>query len=303
MSKINKLGLGIVAFEGVEHLKNITFELRTLCDNITVCLQKESYHGDPIDEKNVNIVENLKNLGYIDNIIWFEPTDFHSNESVGDAPRLIETDKRNFICEYLEKEQNCSHSIIIDSDEFYQHDDFARAKHAFDSDSNLHVTYCEYLNYYRDYRHVMVWPFNSYVPFIAESKYRFDFRKGNFNRPSDPTRRYFIDPNSEMKHFNIFTWELVKMHHLSWIRIDIEQKVKSWSSRKLFSNYEILRKNILDRYYNYKDGLNAILMFNVPYNQVEVNKLPKQYIHPHFILDTEPTKPFIEEIYRDGKVD
>lgn len=301
MSKIRKLGLGIVAFEGSEHLKNITFELRTLCDNITVCLQKKSYHGEPIQQEDVDIVENLKNLGYIDNIIWFEPADLHTDEPAGDAPRLIETDKRNFICDYLEKEQDCSHLMIIDSDEFYHHDDFERAKKTYDADPNLHVTYCEYVNYYRDYRHVMVWPFNSYVPFISEAGYRFDFRKGNFTKPSDPTRRFYINPEAEMNHFNVFNWEMIKMHHLSWIRINIEQKVSSWSSRKLFENYEELRELILDRYYNYEEGLNAIIMFNVPCNQVEVAKLPKQYIHPHFMLDTEPTRPYSEEIYRNGK--
>ena len=36
-------------------------------------------------------------------------------------------------------------------------------------------------------------------------------------------------------------------------------------------------------------------MFNVPYNQVKVNKLPKQYIHPHFRLDEEPVMPYLQE--------
>jgi hypothetical protein len=290
MSKISKLGLGIVAFEGTEHIKNITYEIRDLCDEIVVCLQKNSYHGEPIDPNEVKIVENLKNLGFIDDIIWFEPTDFHTDRKPGDAPRIIETDKRNFICEYLENEAKCSHSIIIDSDEFYDHDDFALAKQIFDGDEKMHVSYCQYVNYYRDYRHVMVWPFDSYVPFIAEAENRFDFDKGNFGKPSDPTRRYLLDLSSEKSYFNIFNWDVIKMHHLSWIRIHIESKINSWSSKKLFDNIEELHKQILNRYYHYEDGLNAILMFRTPCNQVQVNILPKQYIHPHFRLDEEPTE-------------
>lgn len=300
MSKITKFGLGIVAFEGTEHLKNIAYELRDLCDNITVCLQKESYHGEPISQKDVDVVENLKNLGYIDSIIWFTPTDFHLDESKGDAPRFIETDKRNFICDYLEKEENCSHVMIIDSDEFYHHDDFKAAKDLYDNDENLHVTYCEYVNYYRDYRHVMVWPFNCYVPFIAEAKYRFNFRKGNFTQPSDPTRRYLLD--GDMTHFNIFGWQVVKMHHLSWLRINIESKINAWSSKKLFENFDELKTAILDRYYNYENGLNAILMFNVPGNQVQVNYLNKQFIHPHFMLDEEPVRSYKEEYAKEHEI-
>lgn len=289
MSKITKFGLGIVAFEGCEHLKNIAYELRPYCDEITVCLQKESYHGEPIKQFDVDVVENLKKLGYIDSIIWFEPTNMHTDREIGDAPRLIETDKRNFICDYFENVSKCSHCMIIDSDEFYDGEDFKAAKEEYNKDPEIHVSYCEYVNYYRDYQHVMVWPFKCYVPFIAEVEYRFDFDKGNFSMPSDPTRRYLMEKNS---YFNIFSWQLVKMHHLSWIRINIENKINSWSSKNLFKDINDLQKQILDRYYNYKEGLNAILMFNTPYNQVQVNILPKQYIHPHFMLDEEPKKSY-----------
>lgn len=287
MSKIKKLGLGIVAFEGTEMIKNITWSIRDLCDFIVVCLQKVSYHGDPIREEDVRRVENLEKVGLIDRIIWFEAKDNHTDDSKGNGPRLIETDKRNFILDYLEYEAGCSHSMIIDSDEFYDHDDFENAKAIFDNSENIHITYCEYINYYRDYLHVMVWPFRSYVPFIAEAKYRFDFYRGNFNRPSDPTRRYVLDETD--RNFTIYTWNTLKMHHLSWIRINIEDKIDAWSSKVKFSDFEELKTAILDRYYNYKDGMNAIIMFNVPQCQVVVNKLPKQYICPKFRIDEEPS--------------
>jgi len=287
MSKISKLGFGIVSFEGNEHLKNIIWEIRDLCDHITVCLQKKSYHGDDISQNDVAIVEDLKDKGYVDSIIWFEPTDMHEEEKeVGSIPRMIETDKRNFILDYLQNEQGCSHSMIIDSDEFYEHDDFALGKKYIDENEEIKVSYCRYVNYYRDYEHVMVWPFECYVPFITEAGYRFDFKNGSFDRPSDPTRRYRI-PEKDGK-FSLFGWKFVKMHHLSWIRKDIEKKIDSWSAKKLFKNYDVLRNRILDRYMNYIDGQNAIIMFNVPENSVPVNKLPKKFIHPKFRLDEEP---------------
>lgn len=69
MSKILKLGLSIVAFDGTEHLKNILYELRSLCDVVHVCLQKMSYHGDPIAADDVAEVENLVRLGFVDRVI------------------------------------------------------------------------------------------------------------------------------------------------------------------------------------------------------------------------------------------
>lgn len=69
MSKITKLGLSIVAFDGTEHLKNILYEIRGLCDVVHVCLQRKSYHGDPIAAEDVDEVERLKKIGFVDRII------------------------------------------------------------------------------------------------------------------------------------------------------------------------------------------------------------------------------------------
>lgn len=287
MSKISKLGLGIIAFEGVEHLKNIIYEIRDYCDLIVICLQKTSYHGDPIKQEDIDDVEYLKSCNLIDDIIWFEPKTLYENEpKIG--PRLVETDKRNFILDYLEYTGHCSHGLVIDSDEFYDREDFAQAKEFINSNEDIHVTYCQYINYYRDYTHLLVWPFYCYVPFITEIKYRFNFQHGTFDKPSDPTRRYLIDDNRGIYH--ILDYNIIKMHHLSWIRKDITRKIDSWSSKQLFDNVGGLRESIINRYTNYKEGQNAIIMFNVPYYQVIVNKLPKQYIHPHYGLNNIPEK-------------
>jgi hypothetical protein len=284
MSNISKLGMGIIAFEGIEHIKNITYEIRDLVDTIVICLQQESYHGEPIQQEDVDAANQLLEFGYVDDIIWFEAKDHHIEE--GNAgPRFIETDKRNFILDYLENTAGCSHSLIIDSDEFYDKEDFEYAKSIINKDSSIKITYCQYINYYRDYKHLLVWPFASYVPFITQSSYRFDFKKGNFKFPSDPTRRYVAEPGYEP---TVFDYNVIKMHHLSWIRLDITKKLKNWSAKKYFNN-DNLESAILDRYMNYTDGQNAIITFNVPNYHVCVNLLPKQYIHPHFAIDDTPT--------------
>ena len=273
-----KLGLGIVAFDDTLHLRNIISEIRDLCDDVVICLQEVSYHGDHIKENVVNEIKTIKDEGLIDKIIWFEETKEY-DESLPETPRVIETDKRNFILDTLEN-RGCTHALVIDSDEFYDHDDFKKAKELVYNDENIKVSYCQYVNYYRDYRHVMVWPFEAFVPFISEIKFRFDFKEGNFTKPSDPTRRYKVEDGK----FCIFNWGTIKMHHLSWIRKNIEDKVENWSAKKYFEDADNLKERILERYYNYKDGQNAILMFGVPNHEVVVTALPDQYIHPKYNL-------------------
>lgn len=327
MSKIQKLGLGIVCFDGSEHIKNICAEIRNEVDYILVCLQKISYHGEPIDKYDANEVQNLKNVGLIDEILWYEPNlsyknftdeDFNNyknnhilevknnndltddikkiivekeeklsnNDILNRMPRILETEKRNMMIDRLQ-EVGCSHDIIIDSDEFYDYKQFKKAKEIYNNDDSIEIVYCQYVNYYRDYKHYMLWPWDSYVPFIANIKYRFFFEYGTFNKPSDPTRRYLIPKDDECKIFHTFIWDVINMHHLSWIRLDIEKKMESWSSKKYFENVKGLKDLILDRYYNYRDGDNAIIMFNVPNYEACVKKLNRQYIHPKYRLDEE----------------
>lgn len=278
---ISKLGYGIIVFDDVFHLRNMISEIRDLVDEITICLQNESYYGVPIDQSVVSYVGKLVEEKLVDHIIWFTPKTLH--EDMGNhAPRFVETDKRNFILDYLQYDCECSHSMVIDSDEFYCAGDFLQAKNIIDQHPEIRVSYCEYVNYYRDYHHVMVWPFRCYVPFISESNFRFNFRNGSFDKPSDPTRRYEI--NDKNVKYAIFNFQTVKMHHLSWIRRDIRKKIDNWSSKKYFEHQIGLRDRIIDRYENYKEGQNAIIMFNVPNSEVIVNKLPKQYVRPKYNL-------------------
>lgn len=281
MSKITKLGYGVIVFDDVCHLRNMLTEVRPHCDEIVICLQNDSYYGVPINTKVIDHVKFLVDEKLVDDVIWFTPVDLHENEGVH-SPRFVETDKRNFILDYLEKEKGCSHSMVIDSDEFYDREDFARAKDIINKTDKIKISYCQYINYYRDYRHLMVWPFLCYVPFITESHYRFNFKNGSFDKPSDPTRRYMVTQEGEF--YSILSFCTVKMHHLSWIRQDIRSKIDNWSSRKYFDNAVGLRDRILDRYDNYKEGQNAVIMFNTPNYEVVVNRLQKQYINPKYNL-------------------
>ena len=118
MSKITKLGYGVIVFDDVCHLRNMLTEVRTYCDEIVVCLQNESYYGNPIDQNVVKHIGQLVEEKLVDDVIWFKPENLHEEEG-NHSPRFVETDKRNYILDFLEK-NGCSHAMVIDSDEFYE---------------------------------------------------------------------------------------------------------------------------------------------------------------------------------------
>jgi len=317
---IKKIGLGIIAFEGTEHLANIITELRDIVDYVSIGLQRKSYHGDDIHPTDLDEIFRLRDEDHlVDNIL-------EVNLDLDKAPRQQEVDKRNMLIQDAE-DHGCSHVIIIDSDEFYTHNSFLKAVQEID-ENDYELTYCQYINYFHDYQHMMLYPFKEgmYVPFVSKTKYRFYFEYPNgynkenpndpahqprecvdFTLPSDPTRRYvrpydrvlgkFSMPNGqiyEKKHYtveyHVFPWNVVKMHHLSMLRADIRKKFNTWSSKMCFDNYNDLIDRALFNYNNFDENNDAIqkisLLFGTPNNEINVKKLPKQYIYPKYDFRT-----------------
>lgn len=304
---IKKVGLGIVAFEGTEHLANIITELQDCLDYVSIGLQRKSYHGDPIELIDLNEIIRLRDEDHlVDNIVEIEL-------NMEDEPRIQETDKRNILIQDAE-DHGCSHVIIIDSDEFYSKNSFIKALKEID-DNDYEMTYCQYVNYYHDYKHFLVYPFKDgmYVPFVSKTKYRHSFECQDFPLPSDPTRRY-VRPYSEIVKvkygdnvydkkiytvdYHVFPWNTVKMHHLSWIRADIRKKVNMWSSKTCFNNYNDLIDKAVDVYNHFDENSTEVqkasLLFNTPNHEVMVKAFPKQYIFPKFDINTRlrPVKSY-----------
>lgn len=295
---INGVGLGIVAFEGTELLYNTISEIRDLVTYVVVGLQKVSYHGDPISQVDYNEVIRLRDEDHlVDEIVEVElnPTK---------APREQETDKRNMLIQHIQ-DHGCSHALIIDSDEYYTHKAFELCLHSID-ESNWPVTYCQYINYWHDYEHYLVYPFQEgmYVPWVTCTAFRFSFESHDFKLPSDPTRRYVL-PKHEVEQPqadgsvkkvtvydiqpHVFQWNEIKMHHLSWIRANIRKKLNDWSSKKCFEGFEELIDKSVHRYGRFSDENMqepAELLFNTPGHKVEIEKFPKQYIHPAVDIKT-----------------
>lgn len=304
---IKKIGLGIVAFDATEHLCSIIAEIRDLIDYVVVGVQKVSYHGAPIAIDDYNEIIRLKDEDHlVDDIYEVEL-------NLSKKPREQETDKRNHLIN-LCAEHGCSHCIIIDSDEFYPRKSFLKAIKEID-ENDYPVSYCQYINYWFDYQHYLVYPFpqGQYVPFVSRVEYQFSFENSCFNLPSDPTRRYNLPVKGYTQQIvnnkpvnvpvyavenHIFPWETVKMHHLSWIRANIRKKLNNWSSKKLFDNFEDLIDRSVERFESFSDDnmdVPAELLFNTPGHKVDIEKLPKQYIWPKYDFKTRLRKYWQEK--------
>lgn len=281
-----RIGLGIVAFDACEHLINIISELEGLLDYVVIGLQKVSYHGKPIAKEDLYFCEKLVNDKLADKIIYIE-TDLSK------FARHQEVDKRNLMLDDIQNEGKCDYSFIIDSDEFYKRSQFEKCVNKI-IENDYDLTYCQYVNYFGDYRHYLVYPFKNgcFVPFLAKSDYRYTWNCQDWDKPSDPTRRWVRKRDKSNIFCDIcheFTWKELNMHHLSWIRRNISAKLDNWSAKKMFENYPFLSDKSIETFNQFINGdpsqkciQEATLLFNTPNNKVTIAEWPKQYINPKY---------------------
>lgn len=255
---IKKLGITINAFDASEMLDQLISEIRDQVDWVAAIYQKRSYWGNPMSKQDMDELNRLKSLGLIDELIEFKP-------NFAKYSREQECDKRNMGID-IAKERGCSHILNIDADEFYDKDQFREAKKQI-SEKGWAITYWSYVNYYKDFEHYLVYPFRPFVPGIHSTFFKYTYNTGAPG-PTDPTRR--INNPSNLGTY-VFPDEVIRMGHAAWIRKDIRKKLVNWSAKNHFPK-ELIEKAV-KRWETWKEGDEAIMLFNVPEHNVKVNKL------------------------------
>jgi len=255
---IKKLGLTINAFDASELLEQGLSEIRDQLDLVIAIYQKKSYWGNPMSKDDMDEIKRLQSIGLIDELVEFKP-------NFTKYSRVQECDKRNMGID-LVKERGCSHVLNIDADEFYDSEQFREAKRQI-HEKGWPITYWSYINYYKDFNHYLVYPFKPFVPGIHSTYFKYTYNT-SAPGPTDPTRRI----NNPMNIGTyVFPDEVIRMGHAAWIRKDIRKKLVNWSAKNHFPK-ELINKAV-KRWENWKEGEDAIMLFNVPDNTVKVKKL------------------------------
>lgn len=261
MGKIRKLSLTINAFDATELLESLITEIRDQIDHVAAIYQTVSYCGNPMSTEDWDELNRLKELKLIDELIRFEP-------QLSKFERKQECDKRNIGIQKM-KENGSSHILNIDADEFYDSGQFRAAKEQINA-NGWPITYCTYVNYYKDFWHHLVYPFKPYVPFIHSTFFNYTYQT-SAPGPTDPTRR-INNPMNIGTH--IFPDNELRMGHAAWIRKDIRKKLVNWSAKKHFN--DALIEKAVRRWETWEEGQNAIMLFNTPQNEVRVKRLEKK---------------------------
>jgi len=258
MPPIKKLCYNINSFDASELLELALSEIRDQLDHVTAIWQAKSYCGNSIDPLDFEELQRLHKIGLIDELVEFKP-------DYSKPHREQETDKRN-IGIRMAKERGYSHVMSVDADELYDKDQFIEVKKQINQ-NGWPITYWSYINYYKDFDHYLVYPFRPFVPGIHSTYFQYTFN-GPAPGPTDPTRRIFNPWNIGTY---LFPDNVIRMCHGAWVRKNIRKKLENWSAKDHF-NQQLIDKAV-NQFENWKEGDNAIMLFNVPSNQVTIRKL------------------------------
>jgi hypothetical protein len=228
----NKLIAVINLWDGGELLP---FQLDNICpmvDKTFVVYSNFSNYGESI----THVFPERDNVEYVN---W-EP-------ERSATPHGNEICKRNFGLQ-MAKNAGASHFLMLDCDEFYDHEDFEEEKDRIYK-WDLNGLIGSVIEYFKE--PTLTLPSETLIPFIHKivPGIRYSFVDKKYPFAYDASSKARIDPTRRLNVYNGIEWSGIKMHHYSWVRHDIGRKIRNSSARKRLES-----SGIIDDYLNAKEG-------------------------------------------------
>jgi hypothetical protein len=171
-----------------------------------------------------------------------------------------ETDKRNYGLE-ISKMQGFTHFIIMDADEFYLPEEFQRAKNLVE-EKGLNGIVCPLKVYIKD--PTLCCDDHTLVPAIQRLKP--ETQVGSFKKypfTVDSEGHVHIDPTRRVNHYDKVEMSDMFMHHMSYVRKNVDLKIDN-SSASLYRSREVIYRELQEAEEGYESKLYHRKLNRVP---------------------------------------
>lgn len=219
-------------FDGLELLEGSIRQIYSESFKVILHYQTTSNFGE-VDEDVQDFVRVLALKYEKINLLRFEP-DLNAGGGIN------ERNKRMLGIEYAKK-LGASHFVFIDCDEYYLTIQFSKAKN-FILENNFDSSACRLFTYYKHPIYQLTPIENYYVPFI-HSIHLILTKK--YSVYADPTRI------TKGNNFYEFKQNELMMHHFSWVRRDLERKLRNSSASV---NWRPKIPDMVDQFHNFHLG-------------------------------------------------
>ena len=260
-----KLGLSYNLFDGEELLKSSILSVRDNCDYINIIYQKVSNLGNPCSNNVLDLLNDLRKESLIDQAYLFEP-------DLSLPAGKNEIKKRNIGLK-LAKQHGCSHFLSIDTDEFYDREQFLKAPR--NILQKPRQRFQPVISWATTSKNPYIrWNLLFYcVPFISKkSKYFSKFRESNqFPVLVDPSRKL------NGKRFKYFEPDKLVMHHMTYVRTNLEVKFNNSSGKDTFVKSDVVE--ILNEWRYPNDWIDPTIHYVDPKakNVFRVSQVPNKF--------------------------
>ncbi|HET6224668.1 MAG TPA: hypothetical protein VFF27_00220 [Bacteroidia bacterium] len=141
-----------------------------------------------------------------------------------------EINKRHLGLE-IAKKNSCTHFLHLDCDEYYDTNEFEKAKSYF-LNSGHSGSACKMWTYFKNPTFRLDTPEGYHVPFIHKLK--------SHTRAGYKTYPYYCDPTRRINETDVIELDIM-MHHFSWVRENIDRKVNNSSAKSSLLNGTLLK--------------------------------------------------------------
>jgi hypothetical protein len=198
----------------------------------------------PVVDQVLIVFSNYSNYGHFIPFTCLDPHEkiqylnFEPNQNL--PPHQNEIDKRNFGLNWA-KENEFTHFINMDSDEFYDQTEFRIEKYHIEK-NNLAGMACGTKVYFKKPT-LTVGLDHTIVPFIHKVTPGLKFKLNNKTYPFayDDKGDAHIDPTRRLNLTEGIVWSNILMHHMSWLRSDYNLKIENSAARNNLRKSSIYR--------------------------------------------------------------
>lgn len=241
-----KLAACYTVYNGVELLKDAIDSIANNVDEIIICYQTTSNHG----EKNNDFVEwinNNKNYTYIN----FEP-------DLGKFTKINEANKHEAL-RLKAKELGCTHWFLSATDHLYKYNDVEYVKDKVIK-NKYETTFTKLKTFFKENYYCLEPLENYYMPFICDVNIPIRYQ-GWSPVLVDPSIKF-----ASTNKYKVFSENEILMYHYSYVRYNIENKLINAASKR---NWKHKIPLMLNQFKNFKEG-DKFFIYN-KYNIVKCN--------------------------------
>lgn len=211
----------------IELLPHCINNIKPVVDSVFVIWSLKSNYGE-VDDSIQVFAQNFKDK---------KVTFFQCEPNLALPAMANERDKRNFGLK-MAKNLGYTHFLMMDSDEFYEHEPFLRDKQRILRE-NLNGIVCASQVYFKSPR-LSIGLDTTRVTFISTINVDTCFTWNKSFPFSWEGNQIRIDPTRQLNYKERIAWSDIICHHYSYIRKDLKQKIRNSTARPYLEKSSIL---------------------------------------------------------------